>query len=85
MFPTQSTAQTWPQRIWNSNGEFLFPLPIFYHLIGTKNTISYEEAEDVATAALILDPKFLKARYRRGLARKEQNLLKGAMTGSRAF
>jgi len=50
-----------------------------------KNTISYEEAEDVATAALILDPKFLKARYRRGLARKEQNLLKGAMTGLRAF
>ena len=31
---------------------------------------SYDEAEQYAQRALVLDPTFMKARYRRGLARK---------------
>lgn len=43
---------------------------------------SYRQAEEAATTALFHDPKLLKARYRRGLARKGQNHLKAAIPGS---
>jgi hypothetical protein len=33
-------------------------------------TFSYDNAELLAQRALVLDPRFMKARYRRGLARK---------------
>ncbi|KAG6825996.1 hypothetical protein H0H93_016903, partial [Arthromyces matolae] len=39
----------------------------------------YAEAERVATEALLLDPKMLKARYRRGLARKGARDYTGAL------
>ncbi|KAK7037581.1 hypothetical protein VNI00_011073 [Paramarasmius palmivorus] len=38
----------------------------------------YEQAEEAATEALIYDPKNVKARYRRGLARKELGRANGA-------
>ncbi|KAF7981539.1 hypothetical protein HWV62_33129 [Athelia sp. TMB] len=40
----------------------------------------YEEASEWATAALEQDPKNVKARYRRGVARKEMNYLKAAIS-----
>ncbi|TFK32588.1 hypothetical protein BDQ12DRAFT_739279 [Crucibulum laeve] len=40
----------------------------------------YESAEWGATGALLYDPKLIKARYRRALARKKMNLLKAAMS-----
>jgi hypothetical protein len=43
---------------------------------------SYEEAESAAEQALVYDPHYLTARYRRGIARKELNLLKAAMIGA---
>jgi hypothetical protein len=41
----------------------------------------YEFAEDAATEALVINPKFLKARYRRGLARKGRFHLQGVFCG----
>ncbi|TDL23900.1 hypothetical protein BD410DRAFT_786568 [Rickenella mellea] len=40
---------------------------------------NFEEAEEAAHTALFYDSKSLKARYRRGLARKGNNLLHGAI------
>lgn len=42
----------------------------------------YVEAAHAATRALALDPKSIAARYRRGLARLEQRLLKAAKIGA---
>ncbi|KAG6868431.1 hypothetical protein C0993_003108 [Termitomyces sp. T159_Od127] len=39
----------------------------------------YDDAEYAATEALMLDPKMVKARYRRGLARKESGQYKAAL------
>ncbi|KAG6897875.1 hypothetical protein C0992_009673 [Termitomyces sp. T32_za158] len=39
----------------------------------------YGDAEDAATEALVLDPKMIKARYRRGVARKESGHFSAAL------
>ncbi|KAG6817046.1 hypothetical protein H0H87_000458 [Tephrocybe sp. NHM501043] len=44
------------------------------------NLEEFSKAEDAATKALMHDPKMLKARYRRGLARKELRRYEAAMT-----
>lgn len=42
---------------------------------------SYDLAEEAASNALALDPKLLKARFRRGVARKGLYRYMGAMAG----
>ena len=42
----------------------------------------YDAAEQCARRALCLDPKFLKARYRRGLARKGNLQFAAAVLGA---
>ncbi|KAG5721401.1 RNA polymerase II-associated protein 3 [Termitomyces sp. T112] len=44
----------------------------------------YDDAEDAATEALELDPKIIKARYRRGLARKESGQYRAALIDFKA-
>ncbi|KAG6861781.1 hypothetical protein C0995_012285 [Termitomyces sp. Mi166 len=44
----------------------------------------YDEAQDAATEALVLDPKMVKARYRRGLARKESGQYRAALIDFKA-
>ncbi|KAG6916896.1 hypothetical protein DXG01_004729 [Tephrocybe rancida] len=44
----------------------------------------YDEAEDAALEALVRDPKMLKARYRRGLARKESGQYTAALADFKA-
>ena len=55
----------------------MYLLKLFY----VVTQLRYNEAEEAATTALQYDPKMIKARYRRGIARKEQNYLKAAITG----
>lgn len=43
---------------------------------------SYGAAEIVATFALLRSPRFVKARFRRAIARKEQGCFKSALSGT---
>lgn len=43
----------------------------------------YDDAEAAATIALEYDPRMIKARFRRGLARKEMGQLEAALVGKR--
>jgi hypothetical protein len=48
----------------------------------TDDGCRYDAAEHCAHRALVLDPLFMKARYRRGLARKGNLELAGAAVGT---
>lgn len=43
--------------------------------------IRYDDAEEAATSALQSEPKNIKARFRRGMARKGMDKLKTALAG----
>lgn len=47
----------------------------------THDGLRYDTAERCADRALVLDPRFMKARYRRGLARKGNLELARAAVG----
>lgn len=45
----------------------------------------YDDAEDAATSALQYEPKNVKARFRRGMARKGMDNLKAALAGRQSL